>query len=101
MTLRKLKTTMPSLGCKACYVGQTSRHILTRFKEHNAPLQPVSKQFKRCGVELTFDNIDILKSSARGEHHLLTLEALFIAEKKPTINTKDVSKRRTLTIRLY
>ena len=52
-TLRKLKTVMPSLktpvvkefkscvvyqitcpSCLACYVGQTSRHLLTRFTEH-------------------------------------------------------------------
>ena len=53
MTLRKLKTVMPSLKpevesefrssvvykiscprCQACYVGQTVRHLQTRYKEH-------------------------------------------------------------------
>jgi len=80
------KVSLKCPGCKACYVGQTSRHILTQFKEHNTPSQPVSKHFKLCNVELTFGNMDILRSSTRGEYHLLTQEVLFIAEKKPTIN---------------
>ena len=121
MTLRKLKTTLPSLKpsvekhlrsgavyqiscpvCQDCYIGQTVRRILTRFKEHCAPSQPVRKHFAACeGAELTFDNMDILKTSSRGEQHLLTLEALFIAEKKPKINTKDEYRSRMLTIRLY
>ena len=42
-----------------------------------------------------------MKTSARGEQHLLTLEALFITEKKPKINTKDEYRSRTLTIRIY
>jgi len=45
--------------------------------------------------------MDILKTSAKGENHLLTLEALFIEELKPSINTKDEYRSRALTIRLY
>ena len=120
MTLRKLKTTMPSLkpkvekhlqsgtvyqincsGCKTCYVGQTNRHILTRLQEHRKPSSIVRKHFNTCGTELNMDCLEILKSSSRGEQHLLTLEALFIEELKPAINTKDEYRSRTLTIRLY
>ena len=120
MTLRKLKTTMPSLkpqvekhlrsgtvyqiqcpSCQACYVGQTSRHILTRFKEHAQPSEPVRKHFDNCALKPTFENMEILKSSARGETHLETLEALFIEEKRPVINTKEEWRSRTLTIKLY
>ena len=55
MTLRKLRTVMPSLKppvegvmrsgviyqikcprCQACYVGCTDRHLITRFKEHRS-----------------------------------------------------------------
>ena len=120
MTLRKLKTTMPSLkpkvekhlrsgtvyqitcsGCKACYIGQTSRHILTRLQEHRKPSSIVRKHFNTCGTDLNLDCLEVLKSSSRGEPHLLTLEALFIEEMKPAINTKDEYRSRTLTIRLY
>ena len=120
MTLRKLKTTMPSLktkvekelrsgtvyqiqcpSCKACYVGQTSRHLLTRFKEHTRPSAPVRKHFDDCSSILSFECMILLKTSARGEAHLLTLEAIFIEETKPTINTKDEYRSRALTIRVF
>ena len=120
MTLRKLKTTMPSLkpqvekqlksgtvyriqcpSCQACYVGQTSRHILTRYKEHTRPSAPVRQHFDACSVHLSFDHMDILKFSSRGEAHLLTMEALYIEELKPSINTRDEYRSRALTIRFY
>ena len=120
MTLRKLKTTMPSLkpqvdrelrsgtvyriqcpSCQACYVGQTRRHILTRYKEYTRPSAPVRQHFDTCGVSLSFDHMEVLKYSSRGEAHLLTMEALFIEELKPTINTRDEYRSRTLTIRFY
>ena len=63
-TLRKLKTVMPSLktpvvkefkscvvyqitcpSCQACYVGQTSRHLQTRFTEHKNNSGPVKRHF--------------------------------------------------------
>ena len=66
-TLRKLKTVTPSLkasvkdemrsgvvykivcpGCDACYVGQTSRHLCVRFKEHSSQAhKPVAKHIRR------------------------------------------------------
>ena len=120
MTLRKLKTTMPSLkpqvekelrsgtvyriqcpSCQACYVGQTSRHILTRYKEHTRPSAPLRQHFDTCAVSMSFDHMEVLKSSARGETHLLTMEALYIEEMKPAMNTRDEYHSRALTIRFY
>ena len=120
LTLRKLRTTLPSLKpqietnlrsgtvyqitcprCKSCYVGQTSRHILTRFKEHVNRPQAVRNHFRACGADISMNNVEMLKSSARGEEHLLTLEALFIEERRPSINTKDEFKSRALTIKLF
>ena len=120
MTLRKLKTVLPSLKprvekylrsgvvyqincpvCSDCYVGQTVRRTLTRFKEHCATNSPVSRHFKRCNAKPTFECLKIIKTTAKGEQHLLTLEALFIAEKKPKINIKDEYRSRNLTIRIY
>jgi len=70
MTLRKLKTVMPSLkppaekrlrsgvvykiecaSCQAAYVGQTSRHLITRFKEHQTPSSEVGRYMRTCQTE--------------------------------------------------
>ena len=70
LTLRKLKTYLPPLkaqaqvhlrsntiykitcpGCGACYVGQTSRHLCTRFAEHRTKrTKAVHSHFDSCGV---------------------------------------------------
>ena len=107
MTLRKLKTVLPSLKppvdkmlksgvvykitcprCSACYVGKTSRHIHTRFTEHTQRA-PMKTHLKDCNIKISFDDIEILHQTARGNIHLMTLEALYIRDLKPTINTKD------------
>ena len=120
MTLRKLRTVLPSLkppiekillsgcvyqivcpGCNACYVGQTSRHLTTRFQEHLKPSAPVHKHvIKKCNKVIAIEDVEILKMSSRGEIYLETLEALFMEEIKPTINTKDEFRSRALTIKL-
>ena len=119
MTLRKLKTVLPSLKppverllksrvvykftcsrCAACYVGKTSRHLQTRYKEHLKESAPMKKHLNECNVESTSDDIIILHQSARSENYLLTLEALYIREYKPTINTKDEYRQRELTIKV-
>ena len=67
VTLRKVKTALPSLkpevkrelksrvvykincpGCNACYVGQTTRHVITRFNEHNNRNGPIKIHFEQC-----------------------------------------------------
>ena len=118
MTLRKLKTVLPSLKpavekmlksgvvykitcprCSACYVGQTSRHLTTRFDEHTQR-KPVKAHLAACGTKMSHENIEILHQTARGERYLETLEALYIREQKPTINTKDEYRSRELTIKV-
>ena len=117
-TLRKLKTTLPSLKppvqkllksrvvykiecprCTSCYVGQTSRHLQSRFKEH-ASNGPVKQHFNDCDVELNENCISILGTTSKGEVTLLTLEALWIRDVKPNLNTKDEFRSRALTIKL-
>ena len=119
MTLRKLKTVLPSLkpdmdkmfksgvvykitcpSCSACYVGQTSRHLTTRFQEHKTKAGPIKTHVASCRTKLTSDDIKILQQTAKGEQFLLTLEALHIREMKPTINTKDEYRARELTIKV-
>ena len=121
-TLRKLKTLTPSLKppvertlrsgviykiqcprCTACYVGATTRHVITRFKEQkDTKGKSVYKHLLACGAreELSDErDLDILCSTLRGEVHLLTLEALWIRDIKPSINVKDEYRSRELTIK--
>ena len=119
MTLRKLKTILPSLkptvpkmlksgvvyqitcpSCQARYVGETTRHLQTRIREHEQRAGPMKKHLSACKTSLTEEDVDILKATARGEAYLLTLEALFIRELKPRINTKDEYRSRELKIKL-
>ena len=116
-TIRKLKTCLPSRKapiekflksgvvykikcsrCDACYVGQTVRHLITRFKEHLRS-GPVANHIKLCG-DITIDDVEIIAQTSKSESHLMTLEALCIKAIKPNLNTKDEYKSRTLTIKL-
>ena len=119
-TMRKLKSVLPSLKptverlcrgsvvyklncprCSACYVGQTDRHFSTRLNEHQKnKSQPVYRHFEACGVKLEEKDTEFLASTTRGVTFLETLEALWIEELKPGINTKEEYKQRQLTIRL-
>ena len=52
-------------GCNVHYVGQTSRHLITRFKEHRYKRnQPVRAHFDKCThCTLTLNDIKILPST--------------------------------------
>ena len=119
-TITKLKSSLPQLkqpvnkmfrsgvvyqikcpGCQACYVGQSVRHLQTRFREHINLDGPLKLHLAKCAARLTEDDIEILESSTRNEQHLLTLEALFIRDTKPKLNTKEEYKSRALIIRSW
>ena len=120
MTLRKLKTVLPSLKpsvewsfksdviyqitcprCQVRYVGQTDRHIITRFKEHKNRSSPVANHFAECNESVETDHIEILASTIKSVTHLKVLEALYIKEIKPFLNTqlKDDYGSRKLRIK--
>jgi len=119
-TMRKMKSVLPSLKpaidkewrgsvvyklncsrCGACYVGQTDRHFCTRLTEHQKRKdQPVYKHFAKCGSKLDMSSTEFLAATTRSVTYLETLEALWIEELKPKINTKEEYKQRQLTIRL-
>ena len=82
------------------HVGQIGRHMKVRFKEHIQRPGPMKKHLASCESTLTEDDVDILQQTSRGESFLLTLEALHIRERRPTINTKDEYRSRELTIKL-
>ena len=120
ITLRKLKTTMPSLKppvpkllqskvvyqvtcprCNSCYVGWTHRHVGTRFSEHRIRWkQPVRPHFYNCiGSQPTTQHLKVLKSTTRSIDFLMTLEALYIREIHPSLNTKDEFRSLELNIK--
>ena len=119
MTTRKLKTVMPSLkpivpkmlssgvvykiqcpGCSSSYIGQTVRHLQTRFREHLGCSGTMRRHIETCdpSVKISEYSISIL-ARANKYIKLLTLEALFINEIKPDLNTKDEYRSRTLTLK--
>ena len=85
--------------CKSSYVGQTSRHLQQRFKEHIGNKGPMKTHFENCTITPTDDMISILGRMDRGDGRLLMLEALFIEEIAPVLNTKDEYRSRTLTLK--
>lgn len=90
--------TCPS--CEACYVGQTSRHARTRLGEHRTKSkEPVKIHFVPCAKrKANQEDMRILHRTTRSREFLETLEALYIREIGPTLNTKDEYRSRELTI---
>ena len=116
LTLRKTKNVITSLKvpvpnmlqsnvvykitcsqCKLSYVGQTSRHLQQRLKEHIGSSGLLRKHFQECDVSPSFEMVEILGKEKF--ERLLTLEALFISEIKPTLNTKDEFRSRNLLLK--
>ena len=80
--------------------GQTTRHLLTRIKEHRHIGTPVGNHFKGCGAKLTMDDVKVIVTLSKSVYNVMTLESLYIRAIKPIINTKDEYKSRTLVIRI-
>ena len=68
------------------------------IKEHSRS-GPVAGHIEECG-DITIDDVEIIAQTSKSENHLMTLEALHIKNIKPSLNTKDEYKSRTLTIKL-
>ena len=122
LTLRKLKTLLPSLKCgvdhrvrshvvykitcprcASRYVGWTSQHTTDRFQQHMRTSQPVGKHVRECGVrdEMNVDeHMEILEACSRSILFLQTLEAIHQELLRPEINKKEEWRSRELTIKL-
>ena len=118
MTTIKTKSVLPSLkpavpkmlkskivykidcpGCDSSYVGQTVRHLQRRFREHIGNKGPMKTHFQTCGISCPSNDIIKILDRNSSPPRLLTLEALYINEYKPEINTKDEYRSRTLTLK--
>ena len=107
--ISKLKTPVPHMlqnnvvyqiicpGCNASYVGQTSRLLQQRFKEHVGPRGIITNHFEECNQIPTENDVKVL-GKHKGEK-LLTLEALYINKIKPTLNSKDEYRSRVLKLK--
>ena len=104
ITFCKMRTCLPSLkskiekdikswavykivcpGCSTCYVGQTSWHLITRFKEHRCNRnQTIRAHFDKCThCAPTLNDVKILASKLCSLNFLLTSEALYIVYTRP------------------
>ena len=118
LTMKKTKNFLPSLkpvvpkmlqnnvvykivcpGCESSYVGQTVRHLQRRFREHLGNKGPVKTHLETCSISDPRENIVHILGRSRSLPHLLTLEALFIKQYNPSLNTKDEYRSRTLTLK--
>ena len=107
--ISKLKTPVPHMlqnnvvykitcpGCDASYVGCTTRLLQQRFREHVGSRGLIKNHFDSCSTIPSHDHVKILGKN-KGEK-LLSLEALFIHKFKPTLNSKDEYRSRTLTLK--
>ena len=117
-TTRQMKTALPSLkqklpenvrgnvvyeitcsGYQSSYVGQTTRHLATRVHEDSKGTIPVGEHLNWCGFTIDSCEVKII-DTARDSAKLLTLEALHINQRKPSINRKEEYKARELTLKL-
>ena len=85
-------------GCNASYVGQTTRHLTTRLREHGRPRSKVGQHLLECNELIENVQFKIIDKSDNVPK-LLTLEALHISRIKPRINTRDEYRSRELTLR--
>lgn len=123
LTLRKVKSAMPSLKAKierviasniiyefqcpnsqVSYVGMTSRHFCTRINEHlqnGKAKSPILEHTETClKSSPTIENFKTLYKTHGDIKFLSVLEALFIREIEPTLNTKEEFLGRMLRIKV-
>ena len=75
-------------GCGAIYVGQTSRHVITRITEQ----QKKDSQVGQHLVEYRGATNDIewkILDDCRTVEKLMIIEAIHISKPKPALNTRD------------
>lgn len=83
--------------CNSSYVGQTSRHLLLRTREHLGSRGVMRAHLETYGVNdlNEFEDISIMGQSNM-LCKLMTLEALYISQFKPSLNSKYELKSRNI-----
>ena len=75
-----------SVDQNVAYIGKTKRHLGLRMKEHTLPSSSFSAVFQHIATCNCSPNFTIIKSCT-DEYELSIMEALFIREQKPSLNT--------------
>ena len=89
-----IKVKWSEITCPACSgvnIGQTTRHLATRLKEHGTKSAPVFEHFQACKEELTPDHARILDTVSESKP-LLALAAVYNKGQNPSLNTKEEFK---------
>ena len=73
----------------------TTRQLLTRLREHKSRSSgPIKNHFVECtNNQLRLEDMDILTSTIKSSTHFLALEALYIRELKPYLNTHNAKEQ--------
>ena len=59
----------------------------------------IGKHAEECNTDVTIDNFKILTKTNRDNDFLKTLEALFVRELKPDLNTKEDFRNKELRLK--
>ena len=78
---------------------ETVRHLQRRFREHIGNKGPMKSHFELCQINSPSNDIIKILDRSNSLPRLLTLEALYINQYKPKLNTKDEYRSRTLTLK--
>ena len=89
-------------GCKACYIGETTRHLPTRIKEH---LETDKKSYifahlvnkETCKALSTENYFEIIDSTST-PFKLKLKEAMHIIWKKPSLNKRQKHVSISITV---
>ena len=81
------------------FVARHGDIIITRIKGHRTKKTPVTTHMTSCQNSISMEGVTILAASSRSTNHLMTLEALFIDQLRPQLNTKDEYKSGTLVVK--
>ena len=82
----------------------TTRHIQQRCREHLWNGGTMRAHFDTCSdnpTDISEDKITTILDNSNSFSKLYALEALYIAQIKPSLNTKDEYRSRALTLKIY
>jgi hypothetical protein len=99
----KIKNAVYKINCKNChvsYVGETSRFVMTRVKEHRRdetkcmkdPTSELVAHVQDTGHTFDFDNVSVLARNKTKYHDRLFCESFEIRRQPNTVNAKESLK---------
>ena len=86
----------PQFNCNETYIGETARRLVERVKDHSGRDEKshvVRHAMERNHDPVTINNFNILAKNKRlgNYYYRKTMEAIFIKNNRPTLNTQEKS----------